>query len=82
MSRGYTAGRTTCFKRHARVEGQVRGVARMVQDDRDCIDVLTQIAPCRPCSTTSRSAWSTITHAIACKARATGRKIRRRKSAS
>jgi DNA-binding FrmR family transcriptional regulator len=28
----------------ARIEGQVRGVARMVDDDRYCIDVLTQIA--------------------------------------
>jgi DNA-binding FrmR family transcriptional regulator len=30
--------------RLARVEGQVRGVSRMVEDDRYCIDVLTQIA--------------------------------------
>ena len=31
------------LKRLARVEGQVRGIARMVEDDRYCIDVLTQV---------------------------------------
>jgi DNA-binding FrmR family transcriptional regulator len=43
-SRGYTATKTQLLKRLARVEGQVRGVARMVDDDRYCIDILTQIA--------------------------------------
>lgn len=32
------------LKRLARVEGQVRGIARMVQDDTYCIDVLTQVS--------------------------------------
>lgn len=32
------------LKRLNRVEGQVRGIARMVEDDRYCIDVLTQIS--------------------------------------
>ncbi|MGE0559362.1 MAG: metal-sensitive transcriptional regulator [Burkholderiales bacterium] len=32
------------LKRLNRVEGQVRGVAQMIQDDRYCIDVLTQVA--------------------------------------
>ncbi len=32
------------MKRLARVEGQVRGVAKMVDEDRYCIDVLTQIS--------------------------------------
>ena len=31
-------------KRLARIEGQVRGIARMVEDDTYCIDVLTQIS--------------------------------------
>ena len=31
-------------KRLARIEGQVRGIARMVEDDRYCIDVLTQVS--------------------------------------
>jgi CsoR family transcriptional regulator, copper-sensing transcriptional repressor len=42
--RGYTASKDQLNKRLARIEGQVRGVARMVDDDRYCIDVLTQIA--------------------------------------
>lgn len=42
--RGYTASKEQLLKRLARIEGQVRGVAAMVQDDRYCIDVLTQIA--------------------------------------
>jgi CsoR family transcriptional regulator, copper-sensing transcriptional repressor len=32
------------LKRLKRVEGQVRGIAQMVQDDRYCVDVLTQLA--------------------------------------
>ncbi len=42
-TRGYTASKDQLLKRLARVEGQVRGVARMVEEDRYCIDVLTQI---------------------------------------
>jgi CsoR family transcriptional regulator, copper-sensing transcriptional repressor len=42
-TRGYTATKDQLQKRLARIEGQVRGVAKMVDDDRYCIDVLTQI---------------------------------------
>ena len=42
-ARGYTATKDELVARLARVEGQVRGIARMVEDDRYCIDVLTQI---------------------------------------
>jgi DNA-binding FrmR family transcriptional regulator len=42
--RGYSAEKDALLKRLARVEGQVRGIARMVDDDRYCIDVLTQIS--------------------------------------
>jgi DNA-binding FrmR family transcriptional regulator len=42
--RGYTASKDQLQTRLRRIEGQVRGVARMVQEDRYCIDVLTQIA--------------------------------------
>ena len=35
------------LNRLRRIEGQVRGVARMVEDDRYCIDVLTQIQAAR-----------------------------------
>ena len=43
-TRGYTATKDQLRKRLRRVEGQVRGVERMVEEDRPCIDVLTQIA--------------------------------------
>jgi DNA-binding FrmR family transcriptional regulator len=42
--RGYTATKDQLLKRLKRVEGQVRGVQSMVDDDRYCIDVLTQIS--------------------------------------
>ena len=42
--RGYTATKEQLNKRLARIEGQVRGVSRMVDEDRYCIDVLTQIS--------------------------------------
>ena len=35
-------------KRLHRIEGQVRGIERMVEDDRYCIDILTQIGAVRP----------------------------------
>jgi DNA-binding FrmR family transcriptional regulator len=41
---GYTMGRDDLLARLRRVEGQVRGIAQMVEDDRYCIDVLTQIS--------------------------------------
>ncbi len=40
---GYSPDKDALLKRPARIEGQVRGVARMVEDDRYCIDILTQI---------------------------------------
>ena len=43
-TRGYSATRDQLLKRLRRVEGQVRGVERMVEEDRYCIDVLTQIS--------------------------------------
>ena len=41
---GYAADKDALQKRLRRIEGQVRGIARMVEDDRYCIDILTQIA--------------------------------------
>jgi CsoR family transcriptional regulator, copper-sensing transcriptional repressor len=41
---GYTSDKDAVLKRLRRVEGQVRGLQRMVEDDEYCIDVLTQIA--------------------------------------
>jgi CsoR family transcriptional regulator, copper-sensing transcriptional repressor len=43
-TRGYTATKDQLLKRLRRAEGQVRGVQKMVEEDRYCIDVLTQIA--------------------------------------
>lgn len=39
--------KTACLKRLKRIEGQVRGIAGMVEADRYCIDVVTQIAAAR-----------------------------------
>lgn len=40
---GYTANKDPLLKRLRRIEGQVRGIESMVEDDRYCIDVVTQI---------------------------------------
>jgi DNA-binding FrmR family transcriptional regulator len=42
--RGYTATKQQLLARLRRVEGQVRGIEGMVEDDRYCIDILTQIS--------------------------------------
>jgi len=39
--------KTSCQKRLSRIEGQVRGLAKMVDDDRYCIDIVTQIGAVR-----------------------------------
>ena len=36
-----------CVRRLSRIEGQVRGLTRMVEDDRYCIDIVTQISAVR-----------------------------------
>ncbi|KYH45073.1 metal-sensitive transcriptional regulator [Branchiibius sp. NY16-3462-2] len=41
---GYTGSKDDYLKRLRRIEGQVRGVQRMVDEDTYCIDVLTQIS--------------------------------------
>jgi DNA-binding FrmR family transcriptional regulator len=41
---GYTGSKDDYLKRLRRVEGQVRGLQRMVEEDTYCIDVLTQVA--------------------------------------
>jgi DNA-binding FrmR family transcriptional regulator len=40
---GYAPHKDQLLKRLARVEGQVRGISRMIEDDRYCIDILTQL---------------------------------------
>jgi len=43
-SPGYAGNRDALVRRLHRIEGQVRGIERMLEEDRYCIDVLTQIA--------------------------------------
>jgi DNA-binding FrmR family transcriptional regulator len=40
---GYTQDKDVLLKRLARIEGQGRGIAKMIEDDRYCIDILTQL---------------------------------------
>jgi CsoR family transcriptional regulator, copper-sensing transcriptional repressor len=44
MTHGYSHEKDALTKRLHRIEGQVRGIERMVEEDRYCIDILTQIA--------------------------------------
>lgn len=44
---GKAPAKTSTLKRLGRLEGQVRGIARMVEDERYCIDIVTQIAAAR-----------------------------------
>jgi DNA-binding FrmR family transcriptional regulator len=43
----HTNSKLACTKRLNRIEGQVRGIARMVDEDRYCIDIVTQIGAVR-----------------------------------
>ena len=43
VAHGYAPHRDALVKRLHRIEGQVRGIERMVEDDRYCIDILTQV---------------------------------------
>jgi CsoR family transcriptional regulator, copper-sensing transcriptional repressor len=44
MTYGYVEEKEALVKRLHRIEGQVRGIERMVEDERYCIDILTQIS--------------------------------------
>ena len=44
LERGYTSDKAAYLKRLRRIEGQIRGLQRMVEDDKYCIDVLTQVS--------------------------------------
>jgi DNA-binding FrmR family transcriptional regulator len=41
---GYSSRKDDYAKRLRRIEGQVRGIAKMIEDDKYCIDILTQIS--------------------------------------
>jgi CsoR family transcriptional regulator, copper-sensing transcriptional repressor len=44
MTHGYASDKEALVRRLHRIEGQVRGIERMVEEDRYCIDLLTQIS--------------------------------------
>ncbi|GAA4364083.1 metal-sensitive transcriptional regulator [Paeniglutamicibacter cryotolerans] len=44
VEHGYTTDKEALLKRLRRIEGQVRGVARMVDEEKYCIDILTQVS--------------------------------------
>lgn len=44
MVHGYSENKDAYLKRLRRAEGQVRGIAKMVEDDKYCIDILTQVS--------------------------------------
>lgn len=44
---GYTDDKAAYLRRLGRIEGQIRGISRMVDDDKYCIDILTQISAVR-----------------------------------
>ncbi|WP_142041663.1 metal-sensitive transcriptional regulator [Arthrobacter sp. SLBN-100] len=44
LQHGYTGNKDAYLRRLKRIEGQVRGIARMVDEDKYCIDILTQVS--------------------------------------
>jgi len=47
MTHGYVSEKEALVKRLHRIEGQVRGIERMVEEERYCIDILTQVGAVR-----------------------------------
>jgi len=43
----YTKDRSAIVSRLRKIEGQIRGLERMIEEDSDCVDVLTQLASAR-----------------------------------
>jgi DNA-binding FrmR family transcriptional regulator len=79
---GYTDNKADLRKWLSRVEGQVRGIARMVDEDKYCIDILTQVsAATKALETVALSLLSDhLSHCVA-EASAEGAKSRQRRSA-
>ena len=46
-TRGYSDSKNQLIKRLSRIEGQIRGVSKMVDADKYCIDIITQISAAR-----------------------------------
>ncbi len=72
-STSYAADKAKLLTRMRRLEGQVRGVAQMIDEDRYCLDVLTQISAAQAALDKIASACSTTTPATACSATAAAR---------
>ena len=64
-TRGYAATKDQLLTRLRRIEGQMRGLQGMVEEDRYCIDVRTQISAAQPHWTKSPLDCSTITRVTA-----------------
>lgn len=47
MAHGYSDNKDALLKRLRRIEGQIRGLSKMVDDDKYCIDIMTQISAAR-----------------------------------
>lgn len=47
MKYGYSQAKPDLKKRLNRIEGQIRGVSKMIDDDKYCIDILTQVSAAR-----------------------------------
>lgn len=58
MTHSYAAQKTDLLARLRRIEGQVRGVQKMLEEDRYCVDVLTQLAAIE--KATHMVAWSVL----------------------
>ena len=54
---GYSDTKQAHLRRLARIEGQVRGITRMVEEDKYCIDVLTQVAAATSAGRCCVSRW-------------------------
>jgi DNA-binding FrmR family transcriptional regulator len=59
------ASKTSVLKRLSRIEGQVRGLTRMVEEDRYCIDIVTQISAVRAALRKAEGKFCAITSRIA-----------------
>ena len=66
---------TAATKRLARIEGQVRGIARMVEDDRYCVDVVRQVQAVKS-ALTSLEGLILDDHLDTCVPRSAGREMR------
>src|SRR5664280_990864 len=55
--KGYQSSKDQLLQRLARIKGQVGGIERMVEDDRYCIDVLTQISAVAAALASSATSW-------------------------